>query len=483
MTDRSHSAASLAVCLFATCLLGQLPAVTASADDYVPAIQPASEEGQQAIAGFQVPDGMTVTLFAAEPQLANPVAFGIDEKGRIYVCETFRQQKGVEDNRGHMNWLEDDLALTSVAERVEMFRKFLGESVVDYTREQDRIRLLTDTNGDGKADRDTVFAAGFNAIEDGTGAGVLAIDGDVYYTCIPKLWKLRDDDGDGIAEVEQVLHDGYGVRVAFRGHDMHGLALGPDGRIYFSIGDRGYNVLTSEGRQFVRPDTGAVFRCERDGSQLEVFAYGLRNPQELAFDDFGNLFTGDNNSDSGDKARWVNVVEGGDTGWRMYYQYLPDRGPWNRERIWYPYRADDETSRVQPANTLPPIAHLGDGPSGLTHYPGVGLPERYAGHFFMADFRGSAGNSGIRSFAVQPKGATFELIDSDWFLKSILATDVDFGYDGKMYVSDWVDGWNGPGKGRIYTFEMPEAAQASGVAALFKEGFKQIGRASCRERV
>jgi len=106
---------------------------------------------------------------------------------------------------------------------------------------------------------------------------------------------------------------------------MHGLVLGPDGRIYFSIGDRGYNVLTSEGRQLVRPDTGAVFRCERDGSQLEVFAYGLRNPQELAFDDFGNLFTGDNNSDSGDKARWVNVVEGGDTGWQMYYQYLPDQ--------------------------------------------------------------------------------------------------------------------------------------------------------------
>ncbi len=325
MTDRHHSTAPLVVYVFAACLLGPLLTVGASAEDYTPAIQPASEEGQQAIAGFQVPAGMTVTLFAAEPQLANPVAFGIDEQGRLYVCETFRQQKGVEDNRGHMNWLEDDLSLTSVAERVEMFRKFLGESVVDYTREQDRIRLLTDTDGDGKADRDTVFAASFNAIEDGTGAGVLAIEGDVYYTCIPKLWKLRDDDGDGIAEVEQVLHDGYGVRVAFRGHDMHGLVLGPDGRIYFSIGDRGYNVLTSEGRQLVRPDTGAVFRCERDGSQLEVFAYGLRNPQELAFDDFGNLFTGDNNSDSGDKARWVNVVEGGDTGWQMYYQYLPDQ--------------------------------------------------------------------------------------------------------------------------------------------------------------
>ena len=155
-----------------------------------------------------------------------------------------------------------------------------------------------------------------------------------------------------------------------------------------------------------------MFRCDADGSHLEVFAYGLRNPQELAFDDHGNLFTGDNNSDSGDQARWVYVVQDGDTGWRMYYQYLEDRGPWNRERIWYPYRADEETSAVQPAATLPPIANLGDGPSGLTFYPGVGLSDRYQGHFFMADFRGTAGNSGIRSFTNTPKGATFELTDS-----------------------------------------------------------------------
>ncbi|MCB9950791.1 MAG: HEAT repeat domain-containing protein [Planctomycetaceae bacterium] len=444
-----------------------------AAADYTPDIKSASDEGQRAIQGFKVPDGMKVELFAAEPLLANPVAFCIDEQGRIYVCETFRQQKGVEDNRGHMNWLEDDLSLQTVEERVEMFRKFLGDNVVDYAKEDDRIRLLTDTDGDGKADEATIFAEGFNNIEDGTGAGVLAIDGDVYYTCIPKLWHLRDDDGDGKAEVREGFHHGYGVRVAFRGHDMHGLVLGPDGRIYFSIGDRGYNVLTKEGKHLVRPDAGAVFRCERDGSDLEVFAYGLRNPQELAFDDFGNLFTGDNNSDSGDQARWVQVVQGGDTGWRMYFQYLNDRGPWNRENIWHPYHENDETTRVQPANIIPPIINLADGPSGLVYYPGLGLSERYNGHFFLADFRGGAANSGIRSFAMQPKGATFEITDSHWFIQSILATDVDFGYDGKMYISDWVDGWNGPGKGRIYSFAMPETKEAEGVAKLFKEGFKQ----------
>ncbi|MBC7964413.1 MAG: c-type cytochrome [Fuerstia sp.] len=157
----------------------------------------------------------------------------------------------------------------------------------------------------------------------------------------------------------------------------------------------------------------------------------------------------------------------------MYYQYLDDRGPWNRERIWYPYRADDETSAVQPAVTLPPIANLGDGPSGLVFYPGVGLPDRYQGHFFMADFRGTAGNSGIRSFTNTPKGATFELADAHQFIWSILATDVDFAPDASMVVSDWVNGWNGEGKGRLYRFEDEVAsasARATDSAALLGGG-------------
>jgi quinoprotein glucose dehydrogenase len=456
--------AALAMCCLSTAAFAQ------QASNYKPAIAEASNEGELALQGFQLPEGMSGSLFAAEPLMANPVAFCIDEKGRIYVAETFRQQRGVEDNRSHMNWLHDDLALETVEQRVEMFKKYLGDKVSEYAAHHDRIRLLTDSDGDGKADQSTVFADGFNAIEDGTGAGVLARNGEVFYTCIPKLWKLSDKDGDGVADEKAGLHHGYGVRVAFRGHDMHGLVMGPDGRVYFSIGDRGYNVWTVEGRHLFRPDTGAVFRCELDGSDLEVFAYGLRNPQELAFDDFGNLFTGDNNSDSGDQARWVYVVEGGDTGWRMYYQYLKDRGPWNREKLWHPYHEG------QAAYIVPPIINIADGPSGLAYYPGVGLPERYNGHFFLCDFRGGPANSGIRSFAVEPNGASFKLVDSHQFLWKILGTDIDFGYDGGVYVSDWVNGWDGLGKGRIYKFTHEAAANDPGVAGtakLMSDGFAQ----------
>ena len=78
------------------------------------------------------------------------------------------------------------------------------------------------------------------------------------------------------------------------------------------------------------------------------------------------------------------------------------------------------------------------------------LPTQYENHFFLVDFRGSSGSSGIRSFALEPEGASFKLVDSKQFVWSVLATDVDFGPDGALYFSDWVEGWDKPNKGRIY---------------------------------
>ena len=322
-----------------------------------PKLAKASADGEKAIKTFQIPKSWKANLFAAEPMVGNPVAFTIDHQGRVMVCESYRQSKGIEDNRGHAEWLDEDLAAQTVEDRLKYIKKHLGDKAVNYTKHDDRIRLLIDSNKDGYADTESVFAKHFNTILSGTGAGVLSYKGKTYYTCIPDLWMLQDENADGVAETRKSLSYGYGVRFAFRGHDSHGLIIGPDGRLYFSIGDRGVNIKTENGT-LVNPDSGSVFRCELDGSNLEFVATGLRNPQELAFDDYGNLFTGDNNSDSGDKARWVYIVEGGDTGWRMYYQYLSDRGPFNREKIWHPQHAG------QPAYIVPPIRNFADGPFG-----------------------------------------------------------------------------------------------------------------------
>ena len=198
---------------------------------------------------------------------------------------------------------------------------------------------------------------------------------------------------------------------------------------------------------FIFATRAVSLRCELDGSGLEVFHTGLRNPQELAFDDLGNLFTGDNNSDGGDLARWVHVVEGGDSGWRYGYQWIEDpgpRGPWNDEELWKPHFPG------RAAYALPPIANVGSGPAGLTHYPGVGLPDDYAGAFFLCDFVGDPAHSGIRVLKNVPSGASFELAGDERFLWNALPTDVEFGADGALYFTDWVFGWEKTGKGRVF---------------------------------
>ena len=455
----------------AACLALSVPALAPAEDElYKPKVAGPSPEASVAAKSIRLAPGLKLELYASEPLLANPVAFCLDERGRIFVAETFRLHAGVTDNRSHMNWLDADMASKSVADRVAMYQKYLSpDEFQGYQTDHERVRLLEDKDGDGKADASTVFADGFKDAAAGIGAGLLARKGDVYFACIPDLWRLKDTNGDGKAEVKESLSTGYGVHVAFLGHDLHGLRMGPDGRLYFTIGDRGLNVTTKEGKHLFAPDFGSVLRCDPDGANLEIFATGLRNPQELAFDNHGNLFTCDNNSDGGDKARWVHVVQGGDSGWRMGYQYLDfptSRGPWNAEKLWYP-KWDGQAAYI-----VPPILNISDGPSGLVHDTGTGWPAKYRDHFFLADFRGGASNSGIRSWANKPKGATFELVDAEQPVWSVLATDVDFGPDGAMYISDWVNGWDKTGKGRIWKVTSTEVdPKVAEVKKLLGEGF------------
>jgi quinoprotein glucose dehydrogenase len=471
MFSRKVDFIALGVCLLAVPLRAA-ELVPMGSNAFPARVAAASDEGERAIKRFRLQKGFKAELFAAEPMLANPVAFTIDEKGRFYVAETFRLHDGVTDIRSHMTWLNDELASTSVEERVRYMKQHEGDRIGEYTRYSDRVRMIWDANNDGKADRATVFTDGYNAIEDGIGAGLLAHHGVVYYANIPNLWILRDEDNDGIADSKRSALRGFGVRVGFLGHDLHGFRIGPDGKLYFTIGDRGAHVVNKEGKVVENHEEGAVYRCDLDGSNFEIFARGLRNPQELAFDEFGNLWTGDNNSDGGDPARWVYVVEGGDSGWRVGFQFLnnPSRGVWLSERMCYPQWEG------QAAFIVPPIANIGNGPSGLTYYPGTSLSPRYANHFFLADFRGTTG-SGIHSFGVKPRGASFEVVDRHEFIWEVLVTDCEFGYDGNFYLTDWVEGWNKSGKGRIYRITDPEHAKngvVSEVKQLFGAGIEKL---------
>jgi len=427
---------------FALCLSFIVFTAALRAEEYNPTLGKASEDGENAIKTFKYAKELKCELFAAEPLAANLVCLYVDNSGKVYICETFRHGIGVDTGSCGLT-VEQDLALRTFDERLAFMKNKFAKELDRFGKDHERIRVLEDTTGSGKANKSTVFADDFHEMSDGIGAGVLPFRGEVFYACIPHMWKLTDKDGDGKADEKKSMSFGYGVHGGYLGHDLHGLIMGPDRKIYVSIGDRGAHIET-EGKVFDNPDWGSVFRFNPDGSEFEVFATGLRNPQELAMDDFGNLFTGDNNSDAGDAARVVHILEGSDQGWRQGFQFMPTRGPWNAEKLWKP------AFKGQAAFEVPPIANYINGPSGMAFYPGVGLPERYKRHFFLCNFSGGPGNSGVVSFGLKPKGATYELDDAHQFFWNQLATDCDFGPDGALYVSDWVNGWGKPNKGRIY---------------------------------
>ena len=433
------------------------------------------EAAAQNLAKARVPRGFTADLWASEPLLANPVAFTFDGQGRMYVSETHRYRSSVLDIRHYYWMIEDDLACRNQDQWLASIKRNFPKQWKQLGKESEIVRLVEDTKGEGKADKSSVFADGFNSPLDGIAAGVLAHKGGVYLANIPSLWRLEGLTPDGKAKKKEELLRGFGVRFSYTGHDFHGLVMGPDGRLYFSIGDRGASVKTKEDTTIDLPDEGGVFRCEQDGTRLELVMRGLRNPQELAFDDYGNLFTADNDADLGDRERWVYVVEGADAGWRIGYQHHPLGGKWNpwiAERQWEPRIF----GKTQPAAILSPIANLPDGPSGLTYFPGTGLPAAYARNFFLCGFKGSTAKSAVYNFRSEPEGAGFRLAGLTEFMEQVQATDVDFGPDSRLYVSAWDEGWERTDQGRIFRISheaarKAQAAQIEEVQKLLAEGF------------
>jgi quinoprotein glucose dehydrogenase len=449
-------------------------------------------------------NGLVRSLVAREPMFMNPVAVAVDTDGSIYVTETTRRKQADLDIREVMWWVTDDLSHTSVAEKQEFFRKNVtperfkkhpslkdhnGDGGIDWkdlTVHTEKIHRLVDTDGDGVADQHTLFAEGFNTEVTGIAAGVLAHRGDVYATIAPDVWKLRDTTGDGKADERQAIASGFGVHINYAGHDMHGLTLGPDGKLYWTIGDKGINVI-SGGKRWIYPHEGAVLRCNPDGSNFEVFARGLRNVQQIAFDDYGYLFGVDNDSDQkGEKERLVYIPEGSDSGWRCYYQYRGGKyNPWMDERIAFPDGND------RPAAIIPPLALYLDGPSGFAYNPGTALNERYRGHFFLTQF--PAGK--INAFQLEPSGASFKIKGDHLMASGTPFTGCNFGPDGALYVADWQGGYPLKEKGAVWKIDDPKeagSAMRKEVAAMLKDGpskvtdeklVKRLGHADQRVRL
>jgi putative membrane-bound dehydrogenase-like protein len=369
----------------------------------------------KALAALKPTDGFQVELFAAEPMLLNPTSIDVDHKGRVWV-----------------------------AEAVNYRRVGFGRPII--RPEGDRIVVLVDKNGDGKADESVVFYQGKDLY------GPLGVcvapqaDGKalkVFVCQSPDILVFEDKDGDLKADgPPKKFLTGFG---GFdHDHGVHGLNIGPDGRLYFTVGDAGVTGLQSSdgtGRKWKSNDTdvqkGTVWRCDMDGKNLELIAHNFRNNYECCVDSFGEVWLSDNDDDGNQQTRICFVMPGGN------YGYGP-RGPgqthWHEE---------------QPGIVHKTLRTGFGSPTGITFYEGSLLPEKYRGALLHCD----AGPREVRAFFRKPKGAGYELdkeviltSSDNWFRPS----DVCVAPDGSIFVADWYDrgvgghGMGDPTDGRIY---------------------------------
>jgi quinoprotein glucose dehydrogenase len=454
----------------------------------------AAQETRQSMP-IQLADGLEVNVWAPKPLVADALALDIDPNGVVYVGSTPRGSQWL-DTREHPDWVPELQRLNTTEELRQFFRQKMATElsdknkwITDFNKDgvrdyrdlmgvPERIFKVEDTNGDGVADKSTVIFEGFNEdiAADILGGIMIHSSGDVYATIAPDLWRLRDTNGDGILDFKESLSHGYSVHPSFSGHDMSGLTQGPDGMIYWKIGEIGMNVVDKTGKRWAHPHTGAILRANPDGSDFEVYAYGVRNPQEMAFDDYGNLVSADNDGDyPGEEERIIYIAEGTDTGWRSSWQFgkFTDAKN-NRYNPWIDEGMFKVRFAEQPAYVTPPIAPFPAGPSGFGYNPGTALDPTWKQHFFATSYTGNPANARVMAFTMTPKGAGFEASPLKQVLQGVLAPGLKIGPDGAIYLTDWMNGWSPTGEGQLWKLDSIAGKNSpvrAAVQGLLKENF------------
>ncbi len=379
-----------------------------------------SHEPAESTEQLEVHPELKVQLFASEPMLLSPSSIDIDHRGRVWVCE------------------------------VVNYRKHNGERA-----EGDRILILEDTDGDAKADKSTVFHQGRDV---DSAHGICVLGNKALISAGDDVFWLIDDNGDGKADRKELMFTKIGG--AQHDHGIHAFHFGPDGRLYFNFGNAGKQLCDKNGElitdihgvkctnQNNRPyQQGMVFRCELDGSQVEVLAWNFRNNWEVAVDSFGTMWQSDNDDD-GNKAVRINyVMEFGNYG---YSDEMTGEG-WQIPRIGWESEIPQRHWHQNDPGVVPNVLITGAGsPTGMQVYEGDLLPKIFQGQPIHCD----AGPNVVRAYVMKPDGAGYkaEIVNllegtkNRWFRPS----DVAVAPDGSLIVADWYDpGVGGHGMGDV----------------------------------
>jgi len=385
----------------------------------------------EALADLEVYEGLEVTLFASEPMILSPTNLDIDHRGRVWICEVVNYHR----NRGRRP-------------------------------EGDRILILEDRDGDGRADDVKVFHQG-TSID--SAMGICVLGNRVVVTASPNVFVFTDTDGDDRADKKEVLFTKTGHPE--HDHSAHSASFGPDGKLYWNFGNTGQAVHDRNGATVVdvlghpvvdkrSPYQGGMqFRCNLDGSEFEVLGHNFRNNYEGAVDSFGNVWQTDNDDDGNRGARMSFVLEGGNFGYRDEIT----GAAWRTARTGQHEDVGHRHFHQNDPGVVPNLIMTGNGaPSGITVYEGRLLPKI----FHDRPIHGDTVTNVVHGNVIHRSGAGFggkatPLLRSrrdKWFRP----VDVCVAPDGSLFVTDWYD----PGvgghrqadttRGRVYRIAPPE---------------------------
>lgn len=379
------------------------------------------ETADQSLKSLHPADGLKVTLWANEPMVNNPTSIDIDSRGRVWIAEGLN------------------------------YRMLRRPHVLKRVEGADRIKILSDTDGDGTADKVTIFAENIFPVPMGLAVEEIWKNDKqtgtrIYVGNSPDLLVLEDTDGDDKADRR------YSLLTGFRGidsdHGLHGMTFGPDGKLYFTVGDARYgaddvqgrektfDVTDRRGRRLSASNFGTMLRVNRDGTQLEVLSSGHRNNYAAAVDSFGNVFGSDNDDDGNRGCRMFWVMDGGEYG----YEHPDSSRHWAEEL----------------PGIIPKLVGTGNGaPGGLIVYEGDMLPNRYFGAVLQID----SGTHQVNAHPLHRHGggfrSTYNVLlkgDDSWFRP----VDLSVAPDGSVFVCDWYDAGVGGSRfsdqttGRVY---------------------------------